>query len=142
MLNLYVTKDNLGSRLKQIAGIGVYCFKSDSEYLYIGKSLDLHSRLIDHKKRILNMIERYGMTNILVFHCGPNEIDELEVRSIHYHRPYFNKLENNDNGMIEIKIMAPSFLAYKYKKLILSSPDIDSKTFGIEGIEHVIKKYA
>ena len=142
MINLYVTKENLEKVISRVYGCGVYCFKSDSEHLYIGKSIDLKSRLLQHRARVDNMIERYGMTHMVIYHCKQDRLNDLELKAIQYHRPYFNKRDNNDTGLIEIKIMAPSFLAYKYKKLVLSSPDIDSKTFGIEGIEHVIKKYA
>ena len=140
MLIFNVTKENIVECINQIAGFGVYCFKSNSEYLYIGKSVNLNIRLHKHKHRIIMLIEEYGMTELIIYRCEPHRMDDLEVNAIKWHRPCFNEVYNRD--MVEVKIIVPSFLGNNYKKLVLSRPGFDSMIYGVEGLTHVVKKYA
>lgn len=146
MLKLSVCMDNLDDTLKKISGCGIYAFRStkleSNTYLYIGKSTDLKGRMSDHKKWIQELITKYDMDLIDVYHIPLDRIDNVEKQTIEYHRPHFNR-SNKPDAMVELKLKIPKFLATKFLELKFNfDTSRNPHMIEQEGIEYILKKYS
>lgn len=73
--------------------IGVYFLKFNDTVVYVGKSIDIQSRIKTHCS------EKTKMFNDFYFiECSKNTLDSTEVSYIMLHDPVFNKRDSLTNG--------------------------------------------
>lgn len=137
-----VDKYNIDQVINGIQGLGVYCFRNDKNYLYIGKSINFRNRMFQHRKWINLLINDYGMSEIELYYCEDIEqMDTLEMDAIDFHKPYFN-IQFKGSDYVEMKVKVPPFIALKMKEMALRSPENNLSIFAIEGFEYVLNKHA
>ena len=90
-----VNINNLNSVLSAIPRKpGVYGFKDDAGmFLYIGQSIDLRRRLMEHRDRLEGFLMQFTANNVInvIFDENPIEyLDEIEQHMIGKYMPRFN----------------------------------------------------
>jgi len=78
---------------------GVYCFKSSKEFLYIGKAINIRTRLKQHKN-LLSLTEKIGYIKT------DSEIEALllEARLIKKHQPKYNIIWRDDKNYFYVVV--------------------------------------
>lgn len=89
--------------------IGLYFFKKDKEYLYIGKSIDIHDRVKQHRDRAdFDDKEKaiYENSDTIEFLICNSEFTALlaESKHIQQYKPKYNVLWRDDKSYLYIKI--------------------------------------
>jgi hypothetical protein len=67
--------------------VGIYALMSGDEVVYVGQSINLHSRVGQHRKDPAKIFDGY----VVLAQCKPGELDRLENDFIHQYHPIFNK---------------------------------------------------
>lgn len=117
LIKIKVDQKTVNKLLKGINGSGVYCFKSDNDYLYIGKSVDLLKRLYTHRAWIKHLIDFYNMNEIIIVYCDDKDkMHSLEKESIDFHKPIMNIMSNECN-LVDVNLKLPKRLAEKFNRI-------------------------
>lgn len=97
----YLPKNKI-SKLPKTAG--VYCFKADGKFLYIGKAANLRDRVNQHRK-LLNLVKQLGFIEI----NSETEALLLEAKLIKRYQPKYNIDWKDDKNYFYVGITKEPF---------------------------------
>lgn len=64
---------------------GVYLLKDKGDIVYVGKSINIISRIKDHKREKLKRFDSYS-----IIKCETSELDNIEAQMIWHYQPVHN----------------------------------------------------
>lgn len=108
---------------------GVYVFKSDKNYIYIGKAKNLKNRLLTHLKEAQKGVEKekkiFELSKTLDFIITTNEYEALihEMDLIRTYKPKYNVLLKHGSGYPMILITKEEFPTVKVVREIKEKGD-------------------